>query len=184
MSQTAVQNFMNQYNLSEMGWGAYKICVNNTTYSNYDHIPLQVYKTYQNVKNYTVISTDTEDALKGFIIQRLFDKYYMNDTVIQIKNESDIHKLYNNNEFIIQFINFLKNQIVIDTMVLIENKIVDASRPTSIINEWGISQRVGTPSLDSNGLIRTLNRFELEDMDKLVKSLWDKVVTSANAIMK
>lgn len=127
---------------------------------------------------------DTEEHLRGFIIHRLFDKYYTSDTVIQIKNEEDIHKLYNNEEFIIQFINFLRNQIVIGTLIMIENKIVDASRPNVMVNEWGVSHRVGPPSLDINGLTRTLNRFGLEEMDSLVKMLWDNVVTMANDIMK
>ena len=183
MSQTAISDFMNQYNISEMRWGTYKISVNNNTYTSYEDIPLKVYQTIQSIKYYTVINMDTEEHLRGFIIHRLFDKYYTNDTTIQIKDETDIHKLYNDNEFIIQFINFLRNQIVIDTLIMIENKIVDASRPNVIINEWGMSHRVGPPSLDINGLIRTLNRFELEDMDKLVKNLWDKVVTSAKDIM-
>ena len=184
MSQTAISDFMNQYNISEMRWGTYKICVNNNTYTSYDDIPLEVYQTIQSIKHYSVINMDTEEHLRGFIIQRLFDKYYTNDTIIQINDETDIHKLYNDNEFIIEFINFLRNQIVISTLIMIENKIVDASRPNVIINEWGMSHRVGTPSLDINGLIRTLNRFQLEDMDKLVKSLWDKIVTMANDIMK
>lgn len=54
MSET-VQNFMNQYDISEMRWGAYKICVNNITYNNYEDIPLEVYKTIQNILNIIVL---------------------------------------------------------------------------------------------------------------------------------
>jgi hypothetical protein len=181
MSQ--IQNFMNQYNLYEMSWGAYSISINGIIYTNYDDIPLDIYITFQNIKDYVVTNNNTENELRGFIVQRLFDKYHMGDTMIQIKNETDIHKLYNNNEFIIQFINFLKNQNITDVLCVIENNIVNASRPNISINEYGISQRTGEPLLDRNGVIRTDNRLELEEMDCYVQMFWDKIVTIAENII-
>ena len=181
MSQ--IQNFMNQYNLYEMSWGAYSISINGIIYTNYDDIPLDIYTTFQNIKDYVVTNNNTENELKGFIIQRLFDKYHMGDTVIQIKNETDIHKLYNNNEFIIQFINFLKNQNVTDVLCVIENNIVHASRPNTIINEWGVLTRTGEPLLLRDGIIRTNNRLELKELDCYVQKLWDKIVTIAADII-
>ena len=106
---------------------------------------------------------DTDNELRGFIIHRLFDKYFNNDPVIQINSIADIHKLYNDNEFILQFINFLKNQILVDIVSRIENNIVNASRPSLIINEWGNPERVGPPALLHDNIIR-INNFWVENL--------------------
>lgn len=177
-----VQPFLNQYNIDKIKWGEYNISINNNTYTSYDDIPLEIYMTFQNIKDYIVTNTDTENELRGFIIQRLFDKFYNRDMIIQIKDETDIHKLYNNKDFIIHFINFLKNQNIANVLCVIENNIVNASRPNITINEWGIPQRTGEPSLDRNCVIRIKNRLKLEEMDRYVNIFWNKIVTIANTI--
>lgn len=174
---------MNQYSISKMKWGTYRININDTYYTSYYDIPIELYQTFQNIKDYNITNIDTEEELRGFIIQRLFDKYYNMDMIIKIRTEMDIHKLYNNNEFIIHFINFLKNQNIIDVMCVIENNIVNASRPNITINEWGVVQRIGDPSLVSDGIIRTENRLKLEEMDCYIKILWNKIITIATDII-
>jgi len=175
MKKQFLMNLLQMLGLEEnYNWGKYKIEINGKTYTSCEDIPIEILRSFPDLHNFKVETTQNIKELYSFIIFRLVDKLQHEYERQELHlTQQKIPDIILDEYFLDLFVDFLRAQTLAHVYNDLETKILNALR-----KENGQIQQIyktKSPLREHNTKIRKNFSYDAD-------AKWDRVVKRSSQI--